>query len=63
MELADLLVVRRLKYFLRLHYPVHVTVGSDGFLGHYPDLPGCQCRDKDVAGLYASLEQTRQSWI
>jgi hypothetical protein len=62
-DLADLFAVRRLKFFLRLHYPVQITVGEDGFVGRYPDLPGCECQHADVGSLYASLEQTRQGWL
>ena len=63
MELVDLLVVKRLKFFLRLHYPAQVTVCAEGFVGRYPDLPGCECQHPEVGGLYSNLEAQRQSWL
>ena len=57
------LLRRRLRYYLRLDYPVHVTWGSEGFVGSYPDLPGASVADTELPRLYARLENTRRDWL
>ncbi len=54
---------RRLKYFLRLDYPIHVTMVGEVFQGCFPDLPGLTVEDEDPSRLYARLESLRREWV
>ena len=59
----DRLTARKVRYYVGLHYPLHVTLGDTGFQGTYPDLPGCTAMAADPTDLYAVLEQVRRDWI
>ena len=59
----NILKARRIKYFLRLTYPLRVIAQEDEFRGDYPDLPGCQLCDDDLRRLYTLLEVRRREWI
>lgn len=61
--LHDRLLRRKLKYFLRLNYPMQVWFEDCGFSGRYPDLPGCELRCDDLDELKAGLEQARRAFL
>lgn len=54
---------RKLKFFLRLNYPMQVVVDADSAKGRYPDLPGCELVRKDLEDLKIGLELLRQDWL
>lgn len=54
---------RKLKHFLRFQYPVTVVADSHGFVGIYPDLPGCRAYAATPAELYALLDTRRRHWL
>ena len=54
---------RKLKYFLRLNYPMQVVIDDDIAKGCYPDLPGCEVVESDLELLKSKLELLRQSWL
>jgi hypothetical protein len=53
---------RQMKYYLRLPYPLHITLGPEGFLGTYPDL-GLRLEDEDLPRLYARLDEYRRTFL
>lgn len=61
--MSDRLHRRRLKYFLRLEYPLHVTFTDDGVLGQYPDLPGCRAEAPSIDSLHEQIFDVRRRWI
>lgn len=63
MELTDLEILRQLRFYLRLSYPVCITATARGYAGRFPDLPGCSCRSSDLRLLHEQLETTRVNWI
>ncbi|MEK7704535.1 MAG: type II toxin-antitoxin system HicB family antitoxin [Myxococcota bacterium] len=63
MELGDLEVLRQLRFYLRLSYPLRIAATASGYVGRYPDLPGCVCRDSDLQRLQEQLDRARQDWI
>ncbi len=57
---------RKLKFFLRLNYPMQVVVDTSGAKGCYPDLPGCELECPNLAALEdlkTDLERLRQDWL
>lgn len=54
---------RKLKYFLRLNYPMHVYASDDGYVGLYPDLPGCEMRRDNLQDLKRDLERLRRAYL
>jgi len=59
----DRQAIRKIRYYVRLHYPLSVIAMERGFYGKFPDLPGCEQVDDDLPVLYASLERLRREWI
>lgn len=59
----NILKAKRTRYYLRLAYPVRITSTVDGFLGTYPDLPGCSLHEADLPTLYRNLQGLRRQWI
>ena len=59
----DRLAARKVRYYIGLHYPLHVTLSDVGFHGTYPDLPGCGAKADDPTELYAAADQVRREWI
>ena len=54
---------RQLRFYIRLGYPVAVTARGEGFVGVFPDLPGCEYYHTDLTELHLTLETLRQRWI
>ncbi len=54
---------RQLRFYVRLSYPVAVTAKGEGFVGVFPDLPGCEAYHTDLTELHQELEFLRQRWI
>ena len=54
---------RKLKYYMRLQYPVRIVFGEDGICGSLPDFPGCAVVADSVAAVYARLDDARRAWI
>jgi len=54
---------KKIRYYAKLHYPVFVTLTSNGFCGSYPDLPGCVAMAREPDELYRVLDETRREWI
>ncbi len=54
---------RQLRFYIRLSYPVAVTAQREGFVGIFPDLPGCEAYHTDLTALHRELEALRQRWI
>ena len=62
----DALTRRKLKYFLRLNYPLQVVVDEGQVRGCYPDLPGCEVVGDSLLELEeikATLEKVRREWL
>lgn len=57
------LLNRKLKYYLRLQYPVRIIAGDEGLVGSHPDLPGCTVLADTFPAVYAALEDARRAWI
>lgn len=54
---------RKLRFFLRLNYPMAIAFDGDRLRGEYPDLPGCALEGQELDQLKVELEQLRQDWI
>ena len=54
---------RRLRFYLRLSYPVQIVAAEAVFRGWLPDLPGCQTECDDVQGLYVKLDVLRVAYL
>jgi hypothetical protein len=54
---------RKLKYYLRLQYPVRIVAGDEGLIGAHPDLPGCSVLGDSAPQVYAALELARREWL
>lgn len=59
----NVLVARKLKYFLRLQYPAQVVMTGEGFRGSLPDLPGCIATASTLEGLYTELDRKRRIFL
>ncbi len=57
------MVTRKLKFYLRLQYPVRIVAGEDGLVGSLPDLPGCTVTADSAPAVYSALELARRSWL
>jgi predicted RNase H-like HicB family nuclease len=58
-----LMLTKKLKFFLRLQYPVRIVASEDGLVGSHPDLPGCTVTAESAPATYAALELARRSWL
>ncbi len=58
-----LMLSRKLKYYMRLQYPVCIVFGDDGISGSLPDFPGCGVVADSVSAVYARLDDARRAWI
>ena len=56
-------ITRRIKYFLRLNYPLQVSGDGHGYYAAFPDLPGCDAYALDLVDLYKTMEKLRRDWI
>ena len=56
-------MTKKLKYYLRLQYPVRVVLSAEGLVGEHPDLPGCQVTCDSTSALYAALDDARRHWL
>ena len=54
---------KKLKFYLRLQYPVRIVAGEDGLVGSLPDLPGCTVTADSAPAVYSALELARRSWL
>ena len=54
---------RQLRFYIRLSYPVAVTARGAGYVGVFPDLPGCESYHTELEALHFELEGLRQRWI
>ncbi len=59
----DRLTAKKVRYFVKLQYPVFITGCEGGFTGSLPDLPGCECSCREVAEIYVVLERLRRDFI
>jgi hypothetical protein len=62
----DTPVDRKLRFFLRLYYPLEIVWDSEQISGKYPDLPGCEQTITEVnqlEELKAELEMIRLCWL
>jgi len=58
-----LMLSRKLKYYMRLQYPVCIVFAADGMVGTLPDFPGCVVVASSVSGVHARLDDARRAWI
>lgn len=61
--MSPLLFNKRLKFILRLSYPLHVQMNGDGFCAWYPDLPDVRLSDNNLETLYERMDGLRREWI
>ncbi|MBI3178670.1 MAG: hypothetical protein HYZ27_03360 [Deltaproteobacteria bacterium] len=59
----DRLTAKKVRYFVKLQYPVFITVSETGFKGALPDLPGCECTCRELSEVYVALERMRRDFI
>lgn len=57
------MLTKKLKFYLRLQYPVRIVAGEDGLVGSLPDLPGCTVTAESAPAVYSALELARRSWL
>jgi predicted RNase H-like HicB family nuclease len=58
-----LMLSRKLKYYMRLQYPVCIVFSDDGVIGSLPDFPGCAVLADSVSAVHARLDDARRAWI
>lgn len=61
--LDRVIIERKLRFFLKLHYPVHVFLDGRGFVGRLLDIPEVECISDTIADLYRQIEAMRRIWI
>ena len=54
---------RKMMYFLRLQYPMHVVFNKDHVFASHPDLPGCELIAETLEALHTSMYQKRIAWL
>jgi predicted RNase H-like HicB family nuclease len=57
------MLTKKLRFYLRLQYPVRIIAGEDGLVGSLPDLPGCSVTAESAPAVYSALELARRSWL
>lgn len=57
------LIRRKLKFYLRLNYPLQVVISASGANGVYPDLPGCTATESDLEKLRVRIERMRRDYL
>ena len=59
----NILAARRVRQFLKLTYPICITLDNGVFVGKFPDLPAGQLTAADIQALYVNLDRLRRDWL